>query len=326
MVYSIRHVANSRTSRQPQAVRRKPIKHAVVLVNYKGWKDTVVCVKSIKKSQDAPHIIVVDNGSPNESVAELKKAFPDLDLIEAGTNIGFSAGNNLGIKQALDLGAEVVHILNNDTEVDSHLFSRAYRFVAGKNRIVGGKIYYAKGYEYHESQKGRGDVIWYAGGYFDWVSAVARHCGVDEIDVGQYNEIKQIDFITGCYMAIPKQVFKKIGLFAEPFFLYLEDTDFCLHAKAKGLEVMYNPGLVIYHRNSSSTVAGSPLVDYYLTRNRFFIAKRYGTLRLRFALLREALFRNWGSRIRRQAFFDYITGRMGNRNDKVFELTSSLGQ
>jgi hypothetical protein len=306
--------------------KTKKIKHAVVLVNYKVSADTIVCVKSIQKSKDAPHIIVVDNGSPYEVIQELRDACPGLDIVEAGANVGFSVGNNFGIKKALRMGAEVVYILNNDTEVDPNLFFRAYRYVAGKNRIAGGKIYYAKGYEFHPDQKGKGNILWYAGGYFDWNIVIARHFGVDEVDHGQYDKIKSVDFITGCFIAVPRQVFKKIGLLDEPFFLYLEDTDFCLHAKKMGIEVMYNPNLVIYHRNSSSTVAGSPLVDYYLTRNRFFIGKRYGSLRLRFALLREGLFRNWGSPIRRAAFLDYLFGRMGNRNDLIFSIAKKMGK
>ncbi len=304
----------------------KHVKHAVVLVNYKGWKDTIVCVNSIKKAKDAPHVIVVDNASPDDSVKELKKVFPDLDLIQSQTNIGFSAGNNLGIKKALRMGAKVVYILNNDTEVDPSLFYRSFRYVAGKNRIAGAKIYYAKGYEFHESQKGTGNILWYAGGYFDWGSVIAKHIGVDEPDQGQHDQVKPVDFITGCFIAVPRQVFSKIGLLDEPFFLYLEDTDFCLHAKKKGIEVMYNPNLVVYHRNSSSTVAGSPLVDYYITRNRFFIGKRYGTLRLRVALLREALLRNWSSPIRRQAFLDYLSGRMGNRNEIISKIVAKMGK
>ncbi len=224
------------------------------------------------------------------------------------------------------MGAEVVYILNNDTEVDENLFFRSYRYVAGKNRIAGGKIYYAKGYEYHDNQKGNGNILWYAGGYFDWSIVIARHYGVDEIDIGQHDKIIPVDFITGCFIAVPRQVFKKIGLLDEPFFLYLEDSDFSLHAKSAGIEVMYNPNLVVYHRNSSSTVAGSPLVDYYITRNRFFIGKRYGSLRLRFALLREAIFRNWGSPIRRAAFLDYLFGRMGNRNDLIFSIAKKMAQ
>lgn len=306
--------------------KSRKIKHAVVLVNYKGWQDTIVCIKSIKQSKDTPHIIVVDNASGGESVVELKKAFPDLDLIESPVNVGFSVGNNLGIKKALKMGAQVVYILNNDTEVDPNLFFRAYRYVSGKSRIAGGKIYYARGYEFHAEQKGQGNIIWYGGGYMDWTSVIARHWGVDEEDRGQHDKIKKVDFITGCFIAVPRQVFAKIGLLDEPFFLYLEDTDFCLHAAAEGIEVMYNPNLILYHRNSSSTVAGSPLVDYYITRNRFFIGKRYGSLRLRFALLREAVFRNWSSPVRRMAFLDYLFGRMGNRNEALFALVAKTQQ
>lgn len=307
-------------------MKKKPqkIKHAVVLVNYKVSTDTIVCINSIKKTKDAPHIIVVDNGSPQSAIDELKTSFPDLDLIVVGENVGFSVGNNIGIKKALKLGAEVVYILNNDTEVEQNLFFRAYRYVAKKNRIAGAKIYYAKGYEFHDNQKGQGNILWYAGGYMDWSIVIARHYGVDEVDMGQHDKIKPVDFITGCFIAVPRLVFKKIGLLDEPFFLYLEDSDFSLKAKQKGVEVMYNPNLVVYHRNSSSTVAGSPLVDYYITRNRFFIGKRYGSLRLRFALLREALFRNFGSPIRRAAFFDYLFGRMGNRNAKIFSIAKKM--
>lgn len=306
--------------------KSQKIKHAVVLVNYKVSQDTINCVNSIKKCKDSPHVIVVDNGSKPEVIQELRSACPGLDLVVAGSNIGFSAGNNLGIKKALHMGAQVIYILNNDTLVDPNLFFRAYRYVNGKNRIAGGKIYYAPGYEYHESQKGKGNILWYAGGYFDWGSVIARHYGVDEVDSGQHNKVRSVDFITGCFIAVPRQVFNKIGLLDEPFFLYLEDTDFCLHAKSAGIEVMYSPNLVVYHCNSSSTVAGSPLVDYYITRNRFFIGRRYGSLRLRFALLREAIFRNWASPIRRMAFIDYLFGRMGNRNEKIFSLVAKMGQ
>jgi len=304
----------------------KKIKHAAILINFRDAKTTATCVHSIEKSKDAPHIIVVDNGSSLECIDELKASCPGLDLIVTGANIGFSAGNNVGITKALKLGAEVVYIINNDTLVDPNLFFRAYRYVAGKNRISGAKIYYAKGYEYHPEQKGQGNILWYAGGYFDWSMAVSRHYGIDEEDKGQYDKIKPVDFITGCFIAVPRQVFKKIGLLDEPFFLYLEDSDFSLHAKSKGIEVMYNPNLVLHHCNGGSTGAGSPLVDYYMTRNRFFIGKRYGSWRLRFALLREAIFRDWSSPIRRAAFLDYLTGRMGNRNDQIFSIAKKLAK
>src|SRR3972149_7664758 len=104
-----------RKTRHLQAAGRKPIKHAVVRLNYKGWEDTVLCVKSIQKAHDAPHVIVVDNASPNDSVLHLRRELPGLDLVTVEKNRGFSGGNNVGIQKALRMGAEVVHILNNDT-------------------------------------------------------------------------------------------------------------------------------------------------------------------------------------------------------------------
>lgn len=301
---------------------KRSIKHAVVLVNYNGWQDTLVCIKSIKQSKDTPHIIVVDNGSTDESIKELRTSFPDLDIIETKNNLGFSAGNNIGIKKALKMGAKVVHLLNNDTEVDPNLFFRAYRYVESKNRIATAKIYYAKGYEYHSEQKNLGNVIWYAGGYMDWVNVVARHDGVDQLDQGQFDKVRPVEFITGCYMAIPKQVFNKIGLLDESFFLYLEDTDYSLRAQTAGIELMYNPSLVVYHRNGGSAGAGSSLVDYYMTRNRFYLGKHYGKLKLRLALWREALIRNWHNPIRRAAFVDYLAGHTGNRNAYIKGIMS----
>jgi len=305
--------------------KTKLIKHAVILVNYKGWQDTILCINSINKCKDKPHVIVVDNGSGDESVRQLKKAFPDLDLIETGKNLGFSVGSNTGIKKALRMGAKVVHILNNDTEVEPNLFYRAFRYVEGKNRIAGAKIYYAKGFEYHKKDKNKGNIIWYAGGYFDHSMAISKHFGIDEEDKGQYDKESDIDVITGCYIAVPRRVFGKIGMLNEPFFLYLEDSDFSLGAKAAGIEVKYNPRLVLYHRNGGSAGAGSPLVDYYMTRNRFMIGKRYGSLRLRFALLREGL-RNLKNPIRRAAFLDYLTGSYGNKNDKIFRIIAKMAK
>lgn len=295
--------------------------HAAVLLNYNGHKDTIDCINSIKKSANPPHIIVVDNASKDNSTSILKKKFPNLDLIESSKNIGFSAGNNLGIRKALSSGSEVVHILNNDTEVDKNALLNSYNFVHGKDKITGAKIYYAKGYEYHEKQKGKGNILWYAGGYMDWNMAIAKHTGVDEVDEGQHDKIKKVDFITGCYMAVPAQVFKKVGLLDEKFFLYLEDADFILRAAKKGVSAYYNPSIVIYHRNSSTTKSGSQLVDYYLSRNRFLIGKRYGGMKLTLSLIKEALTTNWNNQVKRMAFIDFITNNFGNNNAKIASIT-----
>lgn len=133
--------------------KRVKIKHAVVLVNYGSCDDTLAAIASIKKTKDVPHIIVIDNGSDAIVVDQLRSLGNSIELLTSDVNLGFSGANNLGIKRALRLGAQVIYLLNNDTLVDPNLFFRAYRSVAGKNRLVGGKIYYAKGYEYDSGQK-----------------------------------------------------------------------------------------------------------------------------------------------------------------------------
>jgi hypothetical protein len=285
-----------------------------VILNYNGWEDTLACLDSIALCQDKPHIVVVDNASTDESVVKLRSAYPDVDLLIAPVNAGFAAGNNLGIRRALRLGVKVIHILNNDTIVDPSLFARAYRAAVGQNKIIGAKIYYARGYEYHMKDKNRGNVLWYAGGDFDAQNGIGVHRGIDEIDRGQYDHAEAVPFMTGCYLAIPRGVVQKLGFFDERFFLYLEDLEYSLRARQKGIILWYQPSLVLYHKNGGSATAGSPFVDYYMTRNRFLLAEMYGSFRFRLALFREALTRNWGSHIRRRALFDYVMRRFGARS------------
>lgn len=299
------------------------MKHATVLLNYNGWEDTLLCIESILKSHQTPHIIVVDNNSSNDSVKRIRSKYPTVELITSKVNLGFSGGNNVGIRSALSKGAKVVHILNNDTLVDKNAFKQGYKFVHNKDRISGAKIYYAKGFEFHKKQKNKGNIIWYAGGYMDWSVVLGRHYGVDEQDKGQHDKVKKVDFITGCYLAVPAQVFERIGLMDDKYFLYIEDADFTLKARANNIETLYNPKILIHHRNSSTTTAGSPLIDYYLTRNRFLLALRHRGLRLTGALIKEALTRNWDSPIRRAAFFDFLTNNFGDKNAKIARIVQN---
>lgn len=293
------------------------MKHAVVILNYRGWQDTLACVASVKKAHNPPHIIVVDNASPDESVAQIAADHPDIEILPLSANLGYAGGNHHGITRALARGAELVYVLNNDTLVDRELFTHAGQTARATQGIVGAKIYYAKGYEYHHAQRGQGNILWYAGGDFDWQAVVGRHQGIDEVDHGQYDTPGETDFITGCFMAIPRHVIDTIGLFDERYFLYLEDADYCERAKRAGISRRYDPRCLVYHRNSATSGVGSCLVDYYLTRNRLYFGWQYGTWRLRYHLLKEGLTRHLKSRVRRQAFLDFLGGRMGSRHALV---------
>ena len=155
------------------------------------------------------------------------------------------------------------------------------------------KMYFAKGYEFYKERYNKeevGKVFWYAGGIIDWNNILSSHRGVDEVDVGQYNQIWQTDFVNGACVIIRKDVFEKIGFLDSSLFLYWEDADFSQRAKRAGFKVVYYPDTCIWHKVSASTGgSGSPSNDYFLIRNRFYFALKYASFRAKFAVFKDTL-------------------------------------
>jgi len=271
-------------------------KVALVILHFNEPKLTENCLESVKKikTQDFKVEVIVINNNPQEKINFLKRKFPEFVFLEVKENLGFTGGNNLGIKKALKKGTNFVLLLNNDTLVDKNLITELLE-VAKNNKqagILGPKIYFAPNYEFHREryqEKERGRVIWYAGGLFDWQNIIASHRGVDEIDRGQYQRLEATDFASGCAMLVRKEVFQKIGLFDNQYFLYLEDVDFCQRAKKAGFKIFYVPTAKLWHLNAGSSEVGGPLHDYYLTRNRLLFGFKYASGRTKLALIRESL-------------------------------------
>ncbi len=293
----------------------------VIIVNWNGWKDTLVCLASMEKvSQRYAEVtvVVVDNGSTNESVEVIRKKFPKITLLESGKNLGFTGGNNFGIRFAIQHGADFVWLLNNDTFVQRDVLSMMKVFKDESVGICGSKIYFAAGHEFHHDrykEAERGKVFWYAGGLVDWANMYASHRGVDEVDHGQYDKTVSTPFITGCSMMIKREVIEKVGVLDNRYYLYLEDLDYCLRAKNAGYKLMYAPSSVLWHVNAGSSARpGNPLHEYYFTRNRLLLGFRYAPVRTKLALWREAIkFLFIGSAVRRRAVSDAFSGRYGNR-------------
>lgn len=266
-------------------------KVALVILNWNGKENTIECLKSIENNQD---VIVVDNASTDGSVAVIKKEFPKVEIIQNPQNFGFAKGNNIGIKKALDDKAGFIMLLNNDTILDKNCLSKLLE--AAKKHpqfsIFAPKIYFEKNFEFHknrykENEKGR--VIWYAGGIIDWDNLYGHHRGVDEVDNGQFDKEEETEFATGAAMFVKKEVFGKIGLLDEKYFLYYEDTDFCVRAHKKEFKILFVPDAVVYHKNAGSSSSGSALQNYYITRNRLIFGLKYAKLKTKFALVRQLL-------------------------------------
>jgi GT2 family glycosyltransferase len=271
----------------------------IVIVNYNGEKDTLDCLNSLKKIYHKNiHLstIIVDNNPENRiNIAENDFSDLNLKIILSSVNAGFSAANNLGIKEALKNNADYILLLNNDTLVKDDFLEKLVMFADKKPEagLISPKIYFAKGYEFHKDkykESELGKVIWFGGGKIDWKNVIASHRGVDEVDHGQYDEAVETDFASGCCMLINPKLIEKAGLMKEEYFLYYEDSDYSMRAKREGLKVYYLPDSVIWHKNAGSTGgSGSKLQDYYITRNRLIFGNRFAPLRSKIALNREGI-------------------------------------
>jgi len=294
---------------------------SIVIVNWNGKEDTVKCINSIRHMDKRGYqvsVIVVDNGSTNDSVKTIRLAHPWVTILETKRNLGFTGGNNKGIQYALQEGADIIWLLNNDTIVDRNVLIALDNFRNPHIGAVGSKIYFAAGHEYHHNrylEKHRGKVIWYAGGIIDWDNVYATHRGVDEVDRGQYDTLGNTPFISGCSLFVKREIFEKIGILDDRFYLYLEDLDFCLRVQSAGYSLFYDPRSILWHVNAgSSGGAGNPLHDYYLTRNRLLIGFQYASFRTKLALIRESMkFLITGSLEKRKAVMDVFFGRWGNQ-------------
>lgn len=270
-------------------------KIALVVLHFIGEDLTSGCLSSVEKlnRQDLKLDVFVINNNPKENLKALKKKFNHFIFLDTGKNLGFAQGNNFGIKQALKRGADFVFLVNNDTVLDENILTQLIK-VMGSDKtvgIIGSKIYFAPGYEYHQERykpSERGKVFWHAGGKIDWKNVFASHRGVDEVDKGQYDNQMAVDFVSGCAMFIRRELLEKIGLLDEKYFLYLEDADFCQRAKRAGFKVIYAPQAILWHFNARSSSVGGPLHDYFLTRNRMLFGLSYAPGRAKFALIRES--------------------------------------
>lgn len=301
------------------------LKIAIIVLNWKQPQltiDTVNSLLKIKHSSFSFHLYIVDNGSPDDSVKLFSAKYQNNDLISiisTDKNLGYVGGNNFGIKEAFKKDFDYILLTNNDVIFNSNFLEELLKITSKNPKIgiAGPKIYFAPGHEFHKnrySSKELGKVIWSAGGRIDWNNIIGSNIGVDEVDHGQLDKINSdVDFISGCVMLVKTSLLKKIGLFDEKFFMYLEDADFCQRAKASGYQLVYIPTSKVWHINAGSSKSGGSLHDYFLTRNRLLFAFKYASSRTKFAVFRESIRKLFGSTVlwQKKGIVDFYFKKFG---------------
>lgn len=277
--------------------------------------ETIDSVKHLHKKDFEMEIVVVDNAS-TKNIEKLKK-IKDVALLENEANLGFAAGNNVGVQYSLSHGADWVLVLNNDVRVDKELLVEFLK-VAKKYKKIGAvapKIYFEKGFEFHKKiykKQDLGKVIWCAGGSINWDHAWGRPRGADEVDHGQYDNSEETDYVTGTAAFYSAEALKEVGVFYAKYFMYYEDTDLSVRMKKAGWKIMYAPKALVWHKVAQSSTIGGDLNDYFITRNRMFFGMLYAPFRTRLNLIKQAVFLLMGGKPwYKRAIFDYFVGRMG---------------
>lgn len=298
------------------------LKISIVILNWNGYKDTLECLKSIRKLQIREfelELVVVDNASADKSIEKImgNKLNKDVKVIGNIENLGFAGGNNVGMKYAIEKGADFILVLNNDTTVKNNLIVELLD-AAERHKDAGiltPLIYFYPGFEFHKERYTKtdaGHVIWAAGGMIDWDNVLASNFGVDDTDIGQYITEYERDFATGACMFIRREVIEQIGYFDEKYFLYLEDADYSVRAKRAGWKVIFVPEARIWHKVSQSSSIGGDLNDYFISRNRLLFGMRYVPLRAKFALFRESLrLLGSGREWQKRGVKDFFAARFG---------------
>ncbi len=282
-------------------------KIAVIILNWNGWKDTVECLESLYQITFHDYdVVIVDNASSDNSLEKIRqyhegkievnssffkysKSNKPVKIIEytleeskyiksrsLGTilikndkNYGFAEGNNIGIRYALDtLNADHILLLNNDTVVDKNFLSELIEVIESRPHIgfVSPKTYY---YDFNN----RNDVINFAGGSLSMFKGHSQSIGVNEVDRGQYDDIKTVEYVEGSCLLAKREVLEKIGLFDTKYFAYWEEADLCTRGFKSGYKSVYVPKARIWHKVSAST--DDPTKIYYYTRNKFWFMEKY---------------------------------------------------
>lgn len=269
----------------------------VVILTFNNEKTIQKLLDSCLPLKSKLEFIVVDNHSSDLTLKKIEK-YKWVEIIKNKSNLGFSVGNNIGIKKALQQKADAVFLLNPDTVLKKDFvfnFSKTIKLFLDSNTlgIIGPKIADAKG------------MIWSMGGV---------------LDKKRYSSIllktkkENLDYISATAMLVKTDVFKKIGFLSDEYFLYYEDVDFCQKAIKAGFELEIDSSISVIHDESHSVGKNSKVMQYYLARNHMLFLFRFAPLSIKIReiiRLPRTIYQARDKRYELLGIIDYFLGRQG---------------
>jgi hypothetical protein len=257
----------------------------IVVLNWNGLADTLVCLASLRRLRyPAARVVVVDNGSSDGSAAAIRRdpANGGVEIIEAKRNLGYAGGNNLGIRHALDHGADFILVLNNDTKVDPMLLDE---LLAAAERQPGAGCFGPWIYYMHDPER-----LWFTRSDWSREKSAFTAPWKGRLASELPNETMSTDYVCGAALFFRAEVARQIGLLDERFFLVYEDSDWCLRARRAGFACASIPSARVWHKVGTSFGSeSSPLRTYFSSRNRLLWAEKNLSRREWWGIVRAAV-------------------------------------
>ncbi|MDN4481759.1 glycosyltransferase family 2 protein [Demequina muriae] len=301
--------------------------HVVVVLNWHGRADTLLCVESLLADPDAPHVLVVDNGSEDGTVEEVERRWPGVFTVQTGENLGFAGGMNRGITWARSHGATVITVLNNDTVVPVGTMGVLSAAAASGLCAISPEVRY----------RDHPDRVWFGGGTLappDWFP----HHTPDAMLAPSHEGTRTVDVLSGCCVTASAEVWDRVGGFNERYFLNFEDSEWSVRAARAGVRLQVRTDAVILHAVSASfTGAAASLGTYYYVRNGLDFnrvaggdrrsRRRFVTRVARDAAARRRRERAWRAAARElrmvaHGWADFSRGRMGPAPARLARTTA----
>ena len=277
-----------------------PPKVGVVILNHNSCAEVIKCLDAVRRAQGGDkRVYIVDNASSDASSAEIPPRLRGAEeWVPSGDNLGFSGGNNIGIRKAMEWGADYLLILNPDCVVEPDFLPHLIRALEAQPRagIACPKVLQVEG---NSLQSLGGDTSLWTG------RCSRRLLGAREGE-GRARSWSRVDFPPGACMLIKRELLEDIGLLNEAYFLYYEDVEIGLRARRELWEILAIPQSVARHCDTTEKKFGDPVTSYHGTRNQCWVIAEYGSLPQRLSFLLLSLSVRWPFRFASRLFRGHL--------------------
>lgn len=239
------------------------------MVSWNLRERVIETVGALNKESAVEKIILADNGSRDGTPQAVRQAFPTVEVIENGKNIGYAAGNNVGIRRALDMAADYVLLINSDAAPESGAIDSLIAAAIEENAgAVGGK-------PVRRDDPSTLDAAW---GVINWRNVASYLEGEGKPDGPAYSVRRPVDYPLGVALLVSAKALRDVGLFDEEYFAYHEEMELCERLRRAGWPVIFEPARFLHGGSESLKSAGAELGrEYLLARNSVKFLRKYGS-------------------------------------------------